>query len=141
MNYVLKFAMFYIYFRRDGPDQVLPGHVGGPASPGDAGGRGRLRQNGPGGREAVAAGRKLHGDQRALQLLLHVGDATKDLGETPGKESGQKLRAAGKQKTCLLLGRFQHARGLFKVHYFIAKSCHGMKDKNSMLLFDKIFFC
>ena len=60
---------------------------------------------------AVAAGRELHGDQRALQLLLHLGDAPEDPGEAAGEEGRQELRAAGKQEARLLPGRFQHAGG------------------------------
>ena len=33
-------------------------------------------------REALPVGRELHGDQRAVQLLLHVRDAAEDSGET-----------------------------------------------------------
>ena len=51
-------------------------------------------QNGFDQREVVAARRELHGDQRAVQLLLHVRDVAEDSGEAAGKEGRKKLRTA-----------------------------------------------
>ena len=54
-------------------------------------------------REAFPAGRELHGDQRAVQLLLHVGDVAEDLGEAARKEGRKELWTARKQETGLFL--------------------------------------
>ena len=53
-------------------------------------------------REAFPAGRELHGDERAVQLLLHVGNASEDPREAVGEEGRKKLRTSGQQETCLL---------------------------------------
>ena len=54
-------------------------------------------------REAFPAGRELHGDERAVQLLLHVRDVAKDSGEAARKEGRKELWTAWKQETGLFL--------------------------------------
>ena len=53
-------------------------------------------------REAFPVGRQLHDHQRAVQLLLHVGNASEDPREAVGEEGRKKLRTSGQQETCLL---------------------------------------
>ena len=103
-----KWTETIIFFSRNNSNQIFLGLVGEQTAPGHAGRQRRMRQNGFDQREVVAARRELHGDERAVQLLLHVRDVAEDSGEAAGKESRKKLRTAREQEACLLFGFVTH---------------------------------
>ncbi len=104
LNIKLIVNLNLILKHRNNPNQILLGLAGEQATPRHAGGQRGVRQDGPDQREAVPAGRELHGHQRALQLLLHLGDVAEDFGKTARKESRKKLRTSWQQEACLFLG-------------------------------------
>jgi len=93
----------FTFFLRNNSNQILLGLVGEQAASGHVSRQRRMRQNGFDQWEVVPAWRELHGDQRAVQLLLHVGDVAEDTGKAAREESRKKLRSARKQEACLLL--------------------------------------
>ena len=95
----------------DDPCPLLPRHADREATPRDAGGQRRHGQDSADAGQALWPLRRLHGGQRALQLLHHLGDAAARPGETSGEEGRQELWTSWQQAPHLLRGRHEHARG------------------------------